>query len=101
MTPEGRVKARVKGILKAAGAYWFMPVQRGFGSPSLDFLVCYRGRFIGIETKRPGEPNPTSRQRLTMNEMAAAGAITLLVNGDDDYAQLKTTLEKIDNELDA
>ena len=72
MTPEGKVKAQVKDFLKARGAYFFMPVQTGYGATSLDFLGCYNGRFFAIETKAPGG-KPTARQRFTMEQMTAAG----------------------------
>jgi hypothetical protein len=50
MTPEGKVKARVKRALAAlpGKVYSFMPVQTGYGAPTLDFLICYRGRFFAI-----------------------------------------------------
>ena len=41
-TPEGKVKAKVKVILKELGAYYTMPVTGGFGtSGAPDFLVCF------------------------------------------------------------
>jgi len=73
MTPEARVKLEIKNWLKDQGAYFFMPVQTGYGSTTLDFLACLRGRFIGIETKRKGVLNPTPRQRVTMDNITAAG----------------------------
>jgi hypothetical protein len=46
-TPEGRVKRRVSQILKRAEkCYYFMPVQTGYGSPTLDYLGCSRGRAL-------------------------------------------------------
>lgn len=51
MTPEGEHKLAVKKWLTAIGAYWFMPVQTGYGKKTLDFLCCYRGFFFAIETK--------------------------------------------------
>ena len=50
-TPEGRVKAKVKALLKKYNAYWHCPVQNGMGAPSLDFICCLRGKYFGIETK--------------------------------------------------
>lgn len=51
MTPEGERKLAVKKWLTAIGAYWFMPVQTGYGKKTLDFLCCYRGFFFAVETK--------------------------------------------------
>lgn len=89
MTPEGRVKAAVKAYLKMVGAYWFMPVQGGYGAASLDFLVCWQGRFIAIETKRPGM-RMTPRQVMTSEQMRAAGAVVLVV---DDTSRVSDILD--------
>ena len=82
MTPEGRVKAKVKAYLKSIGAYYNMPVPNGLGAPSLDFVGCYRGRFFAIETKA-GSKGPTPRQEATMKSMQAAGGATFLINDDE------------------
>ena len=42
-TPEAKVKIRLKEHLRRNGAYYLMPVQTGYGAPSLDFVVCYLG----------------------------------------------------------
>lgn len=87
MTPEGRVKKAVKEYLTARGAYFFMPVQMGYGAATLDFLVCLDGRFIGIETKAPGKRKDlTPRQRMTMAEIVAAGGEAFVV---DDVTDLE------------
>jgi hypothetical protein len=51
-TPEGKVKDQIKAYLKEIGAYFFMPVQTGYGERTVDFLVCHKGKFYGIEAKR-------------------------------------------------
>jgi hypothetical protein len=55
MTPEGRIKAKVKAMLNAYGAYHFWPVQMGMGARTLDCLGCHNGQFFAIETKAPGK----------------------------------------------
>jgi hypothetical protein len=82
MTPEGKVKQQVKDFLQAREAYFFMPVQTGYGTPTLDFLGCYNGRFFAIETKAPGG-KPTARQRFTIEEMKKSGAAVLVWDGVD------------------
>ena len=72
MTPEGKVKADVKKYLKARGAYFFMPVQYGYGAAALDFFVCLDGRFIAIETKAPGK-KLTARQEEVARKIEDAG----------------------------
>lgn len=69
--PEAKVKARVKKILKAAGAYQHWPVQTGYGAACLDCHGCYKGRYFAIETKAPGK-HPTPRQLLTIEDVENA-----------------------------
>lgn len=94
MTPEGKVKEKVKRLLKAHGCYYHMPVQNGMGAPSLDIIGCHRGRFFGIETKA-GNKKPTPRQELTMQQIVAAGGVCFLVNeveGMEELEKWMTTL---------
>lgn len=76
MTPENRVKNKVRDWLKANGAYVFSPVQMGIGSPTLDLLCCLFGLFVGIEVKAEGK-KPTPRQVLSMKAVQNAGGIAV------------------------
>lgn len=75
---EKQVKARVKHLLKKHEAYWFMPVQTGYGTPGLDFHGCHKGRAFAIETKRPGK-TITPRQKITIEDMRASGMKVIIV----------------------
>jgi len=89
MTPEGKVKAKVKALLKAHGAYQHWPVLNGMGAPTLDCIGCHKGLFFGIETKA-GSKKPTPLQETTMQKMRGAGAVVLLINeveGMEELAQ--------------
>jgi hypothetical protein len=90
-TPEGKVKERVKRLLKSFGIYWHMPVMNGMGSPSLDFICCVRGYYLAIETKAPGK-KPTPRQELTMKAIAAAGGFVYVVSDDESFTTLEAFL---------
>ena len=80
MTPEGRVKKMVIKALDSLGdgCYRFMPVQSGYGSQTLDYLACIRGRFVAIETKAPGK-KLTPMQEITKRNIINAGGIVLVV----------------------
>lgn len=79
-TPEGKVKARVKVILKELGAYYTMPVTGGFGtSGAPDFLVCLKGNFVGIECKA-GKGKPTALQEKNLHDITQAGGTALVIN---------------------
>lgn len=90
MTPEGKVKAKVRAYLKSIGAYVFSPVQQGLGVSTLDLLCCIDGLFFAIEVKRPGG-KPTPRQLTVMDEIEKAGGVA--VWGD--------SLEVITNQVEA
>lgn len=88
-TPEALVKDRIKSWLRERGAYFFMPVQTGFGASTLDILCCINGRFVGIECKRPTEPGMpkgrvTPRQINTIDAIRAAGGIAFVAEGVAD-----------------
>lgn len=92
-TPEGKVKRRVSQILKhASEVYYFMPVQTGYGSPTLDYLGSSRGRAFAIETKAPGK-KPTVRQLAIMREMEKAGMKVFVIAGNpEEYEALRLWL---------
>ena len=81
VTPEGKVKAKLKALLRDLDAYWFMPVQTGLGSTTLDFLVCIAGRFHGYECKAPGK-KLTPRQELVARQIRATGGAAWVVTLD-------------------
>lgn len=78
LTPEGKVKEKVKRLLKKYDCYQFWPVQTGYGAPTLDCIACANGYFIGIETKAPGK-HPTPRQKLTIDDMNASKATVFVI----------------------
>ena len=80
MTPEAKVKAKVKKILQDMKAYYAMPQTGGFGnSGTPDFLVCYQGAFFGIECKANGN-KPTALQLHHMGEIRKAGGRSFVVD---------------------
>lgn len=93
MTPEGRIKHMLKKKLaEFPGLYQHWPVQNGMGKPSLDCIACYKGHYIAIETKAPGQ-KPTPRQELTITEMQAAGALVFVVDSPTKIEELGNALK--------
>ena len=79
-TPEGKVKDKVKKILKEQNIYYVMPATGGYGSSGVpDFLVCHKGKFYGIECKA-GDNQPTALQTDNMNWLEDNGGIAIVVN---------------------
>ena len=80
-TDEGKVKEEIKKILKSYDAYYFMPVQMGYGSTGApDFLVCANGHFFGIEAKATEKEQPTGLQKKNMNEIRDAGGWAVVIH---------------------
>ena len=102
MTPEGRVKAKVrKLLLEYKGIYVFMPVPGGFGQTTLDFLGCYRGRFFCIETKAEGK-KPTLRQVTMLRDIGRAMGQTFVIAGVDSpvIEELREWLDQLTETID-
>ena len=94
MTPEGKVKAKVKDYLKSIGAWYYMPVSNGMGRVGCpDILVCYDGYFIAIETKAPGKRNNTTpNQDREIADIQRANGLALVV---DDVEQVKGVIDAV------
>lgn len=91
MTPEAKVKAKVKKVLTEMGAYWTMPMGTGFTSSGVpDFLVCKGGLFYGIECKANGN-KPTALQLKHLEDIRKAGGVALVVD-ESNVNQLKELL---------
>lgn len=84
-TPEGRVKDAVKKLLKDANAWWFMPVQTGYGSPELDFICTHpkTGKTFIVETKAPGG-YLSARQGVLTEKHTAAGHAVFIIDGEEN-----------------
>jgi hypothetical protein len=79
-TPEAKVKAKIKTILKAHGAYYAMPIGTGYGNSGVpDFLCCINGHFVAIEAKA-GKGQATALQTKNLQAINTAGGYTLIVN---------------------
>jgi hypothetical protein len=82
-TPEAKVKAKIKTILKAHGAYYAMPIGTGLGNSGVpDFLVCHNGKFLGIEAKA-GKGKTTALQEKNLRDIDRAGGLTLVITEEN------------------
>lgn len=82
VTPEGRVKAKVKALLKKYDIYYFMPATGGYGRSGVpDIIACMHGRFLAIECKA-GNGKLTALQMRELERIAEADGITYVVNED-------------------
>jgi hypothetical protein len=79
-TPESKVKAKIKAILKEHRVYYAMPIGTGYGNAGVpDFLCCINGKFLAIEAKANGGKT-TALQLKNLREIQDAGGITLVID---------------------
>jgi Holliday junction resolvase len=80
MTPEAKVKKKVKAILDELGAYHFFPLMGGFGRAGVpDIIGCYQGCFFAIECKA-GSNKPTELQERELEKIRRAGGVAIVIN---------------------
>jgi hypothetical protein len=92
LTPEGKVKDKIKKMLKYHKIWYCMPATYGFGVSGVpDFVCCARGKFFGIEAKaKNGALTPL--QMKAAADIAQAGGMVHVQWGDDDYNTLDAHL---------
>ena len=79
-TPEAKVKAKIKAILKAHNVYYAMPIGSGYGNSGVpDFLCCVGGKFVAIEAKANGG-KPTALQEKNLREINQAGGVGVVID---------------------
>jgi hypothetical protein len=106
MTPEGKIKVKIRKLLNEYDVYCFMPVQMGMGAAGLDFH-CVVGWYTGgpdipliplaffIEAKRPGK-RPTLRQEEFAKERwGKQKARTFVISDDVTLAELDDWLRQV------
>lgn len=92
MTPEAKVKAKVKKVLDDNGVYYFLPATGGYGRAGVpDIIACFNGLFIAIETKA-GKGKLTALQDRELKRIEEKGGITFVIN-EDNIDDLKTYFE--------
>ncbi len=93
MTPEAKVKKRIKDILKDLQCYSFSPIGGAYSQNGVpDIVGCLHGIFFGIEAKA-GKGKTTALQDRELRRIREAGGIALVVN-EENLDSLKTTLQE-------
>ena len=91
LTPEGKVKDKIKKILKAHNIYYAMPHGAGFGNAGVpDFLCCVNGYFVAIEAKANGNA-PTALQWNNLKEINASGGYTCVID-ENNFGHLEAVI---------
>lgn len=104
MKTEADLKREIVAYLKSVGAWFDNPVRNGYGRRGVpDIVVCYRGRFLGVECKRPPEEGkkPPEADVWQQRELAAiveAGGRAIVAWSVD---HVREEIEAIDAEAQA
>jgi hypothetical protein len=90
MTPEGKVKKKIKEYLVTTGAWYYMPVSNGMGRVGCpDILVCYKGYFLAFEVKSPGKiANTTANQDREIAGINNAKGVAIVVDSVEQVMEV-------------
>ena len=79
-TPESKVKAKIKLILKKHDIYYAMPIGTGYGNSGVpDFLCCINGKFVAVEAKA-GKGTTTALQEKNLKNIIESGGDAWVVS---------------------
>jgi len=94
-TPEGKVKVKLVQMLKEMKAWYFFPANNGYGKSGIpDVIICWYGRFIGVEVKS-AKGKPTALQVRCGEQIKEAGGTWRIVRNEDDIAALAAYLNVV------
>jgi hypothetical protein len=83
MTPEAKVKNKIRSILKKYNVYFFMPRGTALGRNGIpDIICCINGCFVGIECKA-GKNKATALQLYEQQQIKDNKGIAIVVNEDN------------------
>lgn len=95
-TPEGKVKDRIKKILKQYNIYYAMPMGTGYGNAGVpDFLCCMKGEFLSIEAKADETSKVTALQVKQISEIEMAGGWGWIVHANNIHLFEQWIKEKV------
>lgn len=101
---EKAVVEAVRKVLKARrGVFFYKATASMVGRAGLpDFICCYRGRFLGLECKRPIGGEVTPVQEACHREIEQAGGLAFVVkSAEEAVAALDMVDDLVDSALDA
>ncbi len=98
LTPEGRVKKKIKEVLDSYGEQisWFPPAMNGYGKAGVsDFVCSVLGIFFAIEAKDDiTKKGPTGQQQDYIDTVNKSGGIAVVVDKNNVH-KLKPAIDLI------
>ena len=87
---ESKIQSRIIKELEKNGCYVIKIIAANrAGNP--DIIACYRGRFLAIEVKQPGE-SPTDLQKSKLEAIKNAGGEAITLSSSKDIALVLKSL---------
>lgn len=89
MTPEAKIVRKIHDYLTrqrrdGVPCWWIKTHGSAYQKRGVpDILLCWRGRFVGIEVKQSGQ-SPTRIQAHTMRMIREAGGLAFVARSVDD-----------------
>lgn len=91
--PEARLQRKIQDVLRQAGAFVFkVHGSQHMMSGLPDLIVCYRGRFIGMEVKMPGN-KPSKIQHLRARAIKDADGFCFVVHSTNEALRALRVVE--------
>ena len=92
---ESELIRKISEYLKSVSDLFFWKEHGGmYGTAGIpDLIVCYRGRFIGLECK-VGKNDATVLQSLTIRRILRAGGYAMVVRSVEEVKQLISAFEQ-------
>ena len=94
MTPEVKVKKKVREVLDDFDVYYFFPPANGYGRAGIpDVICCVLGRFLAIECKA-GKGKLTALQEREIEKIEQAGGVTFVAR-EHNIEELKCLIASL------
>lgn len=92
---ESELIKKISDYLKRVPDLFFWKEHGGmYGTAGIpDIIICYRGRFIGLECK-VGKNKPNVLQSLTIRRILQAGGYAMIVRTVEEVKQLISAFEQ-------
>lgn len=86
---EKAIVDKIKDYLSKKENLFFWKEHGGqYGTAGIpDIIVCYKGKFIAFECKRPGA-RPTILQKITLNKITKAKGIAKIVTSVEEVQEI-------------
>ena len=86
---EQEIVNEIKKYLQSIPNLFFWKEHGGqYGTAGIpDLIVCYKGKFIGLECKQPGR-KPTVLQKITLTKIARAKGIAKVVTSVEEVKEI-------------